>query len=107
MDSKTIHDSNYALLAPEHMNIQAIDVLAHEWRRELGQRSGNLDLDLSQVETLSTPGIQLLIALATALKNSHRALRIITISDAAHAACRDSGFLPLISQWMQQEQSHA
>lgn len=107
MDNNTNNTSNLLLTMPEQMTIQSVDLVAQEWKDALLHHTGPVTVSLGQVETLSTAGIQLLFALGASLKQHHRSLQLTHFSDNARSACKDSGCLPLISQWMEQETPHA
>jgi anti-anti-sigma regulatory factor len=68
-------------------------------RSAVGQ-GGNVEVDASQVERLSTACVQIIVAASRALSASGRNFSVSKYSDAFVAAFGDLGLYPSLMEWL-------
>jgi anti-anti-sigma regulatory factor len=71
----------------------------HESRLQTGQMDGDFLFNAAAVERITTPAVQLLVALARALALEGHSLGITEASEPFRAAIRDLGLGATASQW--------
>lgn len=83
---------------PEYMTIETAEALAAELKQlPIGDKT-SLTLDAGRVESITTPGVQLIVATEKALASQGGSLRIINKREAfTHAFC-DLGLERMIKE---------
>jgi anti-anti-sigma regulatory factor len=79
------------------MNIETADALAVEIKQISLTEKSSFTLDASRVETLTTPGIQIIVSLEKALAAQGGTLRIIGRKDHFNQSFRDAGLERLLA----------
>lgn len=89
---------NFSL--PPNMNIENIEHLASDLKQLVSQNKKNLLLDVSKVENITTPGLQLILSLEKTLSAAGNFLSISGESISLSGALKDSGLENLLSGGM-------
>jgi anti-anti-sigma factor len=76
---------------PSSMAIENAEPLAHDLRQLCASASTKLTLDASAVDSISTPGLQLLVSLSKAMQSRGGDIAIIGARDIFSRAVEDSG----------------
>lgn len=88
----------FPLLLPANMTIEAVEALAAEFKQLPLVEKSILALDASQVETITTPCLQLIISLEKTLSAQSGSITISNGRDAFNRAFEDAGLSSLIRQ---------
>lgn len=87
-----------AVVLPQLMDLQASQALRDALAQSLAK--GAVGLDASQVERMSTPCVQVLLAAGRAADAAAASFTIVNGSDAFRAALADLGVQPDFAKWM-------
>ena len=99
MQKKLSEDAaDFAL--PPNMNIETIEQLAIELKRFVSERKKSLILDVSKIENITTPGLQLILSLEKTLSASGNFLGMSGESIPLASAFKDAGLENLLSGGM-------
>lgn len=78
---------------PSLMNIETVAELAELLKPAIGKESSSLRLDAAAVEHITTPGLQLLLALSKSITAQGGALSITRATRTFSASLQDAGLL--------------
>ena len=92
------HTALLSFTLPTIMNIETAEHLVGELRKLPSAQNTDLVLDASHVESLTIPGIQLLVSLEKSLTANGGKLTINQRSDSFIYALKDTGFYVLFSK---------
>lgn len=81
---------------PPNMNIENIEAIANQLKNLVANKA-NITLDASNVENITTPGVQLVIALEKSLSAMGKFLTVMGGGEHFTAAFKDIGLESLIS----------
>jgi len=83
------------------LTIDSVEDLAHELKKHLAQNkhNPNLSLDASAVEVITTPGVQMIIALGKLLERHNGALAINNPTEIFIKAFETLGLAQLLQKW--------
>ena len=99
MQEKISQQDGYALLAftlPPIMTVETAESFAAELKQLPLAEKTQLTLDAAQVETITTPGLQLIVSLAKTLEAQSGTLTIINPRESFQHAFTDSGLENLL-----------
>ncbi len=80
------------------LDIRAAEPLKDVLRKALS-KGKPLAVDAASIERMSTPCIQILIAAATAMKDTDTAFTLMSPSDAFIDSFNELGLFPVLKQW--------
>jgi anti-anti-sigma factor len=93
-----VQQNSLSFSLPEEMTIETAEALAAELKQLSLAEKTSLVLDASQVENITTPGLQLIIALEKSLTAQGSALVIKGKRDSFADAFKDAGLESLLSK---------
>nr|WP_240969584.1 STAS domain-containing protein [Sneathiella limimaris] len=85
-------------MLPEILNLSIAENLRETFLQLQGSVS-DVTLDASKVETITTPCLQVIVAMGKSLEEADKSLRISEPSDALNSAINDLGLANVFSKW--------
>ena len=82
---------------PEILNIETVEAFAGEMRTLLGKQPRDLTIDVSKVQNITIPALQLIVAVEKTMTAAGGTLTLCGDSPIYNAACIDSGLLSLLT----------
>ncbi|MBN66240.1 MAG: hypothetical protein CMM94_01560 [Rickettsiales bacterium] len=91
-----MHEST--MMLPAVMDITSAEALLDEYRETLSGELSHIELDGSQIERLTTPGIQLILAMQKQMQDRGNNIKLLNVSESAIRAMEDCGLAHLVTE---------
>lgn len=98
MPSHTSLDDQHAIVLSDRADFSQAEELKGAFETVVAS-TGDVDVDAQNVEFISTPCLQIIIAAATSIQRTGRKFQISNASPAFHDAVNELGLDGLFSQW--------